>query len=263
MVQRLARRAGDALTGVIYGIAAAVAAWWLGEQVASRREGLVAAALLSLTSFAIWQTPGYRLDLLLMAGSLAGTALFLRLLEHPDATRLTTAAYAIVMALGCRVHPAGIVVLAGHALTWIWTSVGDRRIPVRRTGHPLLGLIAAALLALLLSLPALDGLWQQGSNAGIAVPDWRSARFDGMPGGTVLLAVAGVLLLLGVASYVRRSVIAALLLVLPFAVLAVVHLSRGLRLDPGALVFAAGFAALLAVRGVFTIGEMVRRPPAA
>jgi hypothetical protein len=76
---------------------------------------------------------------------------------------------------------------------------------------------------------------------------------QGIPGGYLAIAGAAAVGLAGVVSYVRRSATAAAVLLLPGIVTAVAVLVMEHNLWPRFFFFCAGFAVLVAIRGVFAL----------
>ena len=259
------------LPAAAFGVASLRAVWWLGVQIAPRREALIAAGLLAVSSHHVWFSQDARGYSMLMFFSLVATGLFRRLLEREQSGRGEVLAYAAVMALACWTQVAGGFVLIAHGIVWMWAMASDRRIPPRRPWTPLWAMLLAGVVTGLLYLPVLGGMIHTlaGPKATGGAAEWKSPVWfaleaarglaRGIPGGWFAL-VAGVAVgSAGVWSYGRRSITVLLLLIVPVLVTAIVMLATAHNLWPRLFFFAAGFAALIAVRGAFLACEMLFR----
>ncbi|HEY2804500.1 MAG TPA: glycosyltransferase family 39 protein [Gemmatimonadales bacterium] len=266
------------LPAAVFGVASIWAVWRLGVRITSRREALIAAGLISVSSTHVWFSQDARGYTMLLFFSVVGTGIFFDLLERGE--RRSGVAYAIVMALACWTQVAGAFVVAGHGLVWLTREVrgawfargpGDTRsFHIMRTAQftPLVAMIGTGILSAVLYAPVLGAMTHTlaGPGATGGAPEWKSLGWfvrqaagglvRGIPGGWIALLVGGVVALVGVASYWRRAPIATLLLLAPGLVTAVVMLVTAHNLWPRLFFFAVGFAALIAVRGGFAICRM-------
>jgi 4-amino-4-deoxy-L-arabinose transferase-like glycosyltransferase len=249
------------LPAALFGVASIAATAWLGARVAARREGLLAATLLTASYHHVWfsqNARGYTLLLLLV---LLATGLFARLLEPGAASWRLVLAYAAVSALALYTHVTAAVVPAAHGVVWLAVAAGPRRAAPGRF-RPGIALAAAAAFAALLYAPVLPRLV-----ATVAAPtmpgaetEWRSPLWllgetarglaRGMPGGWAALVAGGVVVVAGVVSYARTAPRTLALLLLPPALMAAALAVASHNLWPRFFFFGAGFAALIVVRGV-------------
>ena len=257
------------LPAAVFGVASLWAVWWFGTLVTGRREALLAAALLAVSSHHVWFSQDARGYSMLLFWTLVGSGLFLRLLNGPERPRSLVLAYGAVMALATWTQVAGGFVVAGHALVWVVLAVAGPRRGFATPREPVVAIVLSGLLTVLLYAPVLPDmittLAAPGATGGAA--EWKSPLWfvaeatqglaRGAPGGWIGLLVAATVAGVGVVSYVRRSVPVALLLLVPGLVTAAVMLVTAHNLWPRLFFFAAGFAALIAVRGGFAVAAAV------
>ena len=255
------------LPAAIFGVASLWAVWWLGVKLTGRREALVAAGLLAVSSHHVWFSQDARGYSMLMFFTLVGTGLFIDLLASDAPRRGRVVLYGIVMALACWTQVAGGFVLIAHAIVWAWDLVSDRRIPPRRSLAPFMGMLLAGVVTLVLYAPVLGSMMHTlaGPKATGGAAEWKSPVWfvleaaqglaRGVPGGWVALVAGLAVMLAGVWSFARRSTSTTLLMLIPVVVTAGVMLATAHNLWPRLFFFAAGFAALIAVRGAFLLCE--------
>jgi hypothetical protein len=82
---------------------------------------------------------------------------------------------------------------------------------------------------------------------------------EGVPGGFPIVILGMLVVLSGVASYVRQSPAVAAVMLLPAGLMAAVLLTLEHNLWPRFFFFAAGFAVLVAIRGAVTATELILR----
>jgi uncharacterized membrane protein len=263
------------LPAVIFGVASIWATWWFGKRVTSRREALLAAALLTFSAQHVWFSQNARGYTSLLFFTLVGSGLFLELLRGSITSRLAlTLGYAVAMALAVYTHLTALVILAAHAAVWagLWLRKGENaNAPIGWGAASALAL--AGLLAILLYLPVLPQIVETLSRPGMptsGIVKWQSPgwfvsevvgglarRFPGGVVGSVMggLVIAGVVG--GAVSYARQSRVVVFLLLLPALLTAVVILLLGHNLWPRFFFFSAAFGALMAVRGVFVVSRFL------
>lgn len=257
------------LPAAVFGVASLWAVWWFGTLVTSRREALLAAGLLSVSSHHVWFSQDARGYSMLLFWTLVGSGLFLKLLEGPDRPKRLVFGYAAVMALATWTQVAGGFVVAAHLLIYVALAVMDSRRGVSPAREPRLAIVLAGVLTVILYAPVLPAmahtLAAPGATGGAS--EWKSPLWfaaeaarglaRGVPGGWVALLAGATVALVGVVSYSRRSLAVSMLLLVPGLVTAAVMLVTAHNLWPRLFVFALGFAALIAVRGGFALCEMV------
>ncbi len=267
------------LPAVLFGVASLWAVWRFGRLVADRREALLAAAFLAASYHHVWFSQNARGYTGLLLWSLLGSLAFLRLLagRYRDA-RGWVAGYAGAMALAVYTHATAALVLAAHAVVLAgllaragsearWSGGGGRA--------PLVAIVLAGSLSLLLYAPVVPQLLETllAPPSGGATIAWQSPLWlagealgglaHGLPGGWGAVGVGGLVVAAGVASYARQSgTVLTVMLLPPLATLAAI-VALGHNLWPRFFFFAAGFGALIAVRGICTLARALwpRRGP--
>jgi len=254
------------LPAVIFGVASIWATHWFGKRVTSRREALLAAALLTFSYPHVWFSQDARGYTSLLFFVLVGSGLFLELLRGSIHSRFTlTLGYAVALALAVYTHLTALAVLAAHAAIWVGLLLRKgENTNGRWAAAPALAL--AGLLTILLYLPVLAQVYETLSRPGIPIrgnvkwqnPAWFvSEAVLGLarlfPGGPVGAVTGGLFLLGGVGgalSYARQSRVVIALLLLPALLTAGAILLSSHNLWPRFFFFSAGFGALMVVRGL-------------
>ena len=256
------------LPALLFGVASIWALDWMGRKVTSRRESLLAAALMALSYHHIWFSQSARGYSAMVFFTCLGTGLFL---EGVRANRTRTwMAYAFTMALGVMALQNTAFVAVGHLAAWITVLLVRRpEASVARTiTFRILGTMA---LAAYLSVHAHALILHQ------VVEFFRSTDRTGMGWTTVAgfvpvvttglqagLGTLGLLLLftLGViafGSYASQSLLFALAAVSPalFNIAALILLRTGAY--PRSFLYTLPFALLFAIRGAETIEAFIRK----
>jgi len=253
------------LPAVLFGIASLPALYWFGTQVTSRREALLATALLTVSYHHVWFSQNARGYTGLLMWTLLGTGLFLKLLDGREVRGWGYAlAYGLVMALATYTHATAALVVVAHALVWLAVvarRAGPRVVP--GDWAVAVALLLSATISLQLYAPLLPQFLEtltRPTMGGVEV-DWKNpawmvaelARGLGraVPGGWVSIAGASALGLAGLVSYGRRNTAWAALMVLPGVLTAAALLATEHNLWPRFFFFSAGFAILILIRGVF------------
>ena len=262
------------LPAVAFGVASVWAVYFFGVRVAGRGESLLAALLVAASSHHVWFSQNARGYTGLLFFTLVSSALFLDLLRNRRPERWTlSAAYGIAIALALYTHlTAGVLPLA-HALIAGWALWGPLQETERRPAPlPLLaGLVLAGTLSLQLYapvLPQVGGVLFEPSFEGTDI-EWKSpvwfvgeavrSLVAGVPGGWLgLLAGIGVG---GYGAYAcwQRWSSAALTMMLPVLVTGLAIVVLGHNLWPRFFFFAAGFAVLIGLRGLFSLADRLPR----
>ncbi|HSJ62701.1 MAG TPA: glycosyltransferase family 39 protein [Gemmatimonadaceae bacterium] len=260
------------LPAALFGLASLWATYWLGSIVASRREGLLAAALLAASYHHVWFSQNARGYTGLLFFALLSTALLVRLMRSDRAEGWgLVVLYAVVSAFGVYTHTGAVFVTAGHFIVWGVLAI-RARLQGRRLGWPgwlpIFGFALATTLTIQLYAPVLPQLLQTSLSptlGGVAV-DWKHPlwflreMFGGMargiPGGFVTVGAALAIGAAGVVSYVRRAPAVLALMLLPALLTAAAMIATDHNLWPRLFFFCAGFAALLAVRGVMALATV-------
>jgi mannosyltransferase len=258
------------LPALLFGVASVLLTCALGRRLGTFREGMLAALILATSDHHVWFSQNARGYTGLLALSLLATLLFLRLLDSPG--RGILAAYALAMALATYVHLTGVYVACAHLVVGLVPARGTVPLGLHgRARRTLAGVGLAALISLLLHAPMLREMaafflgWQEGDRVRAA---WRSplwmleATRESLGLGSVvfsalLLLAGGLGLVLG-AWWVRREPRVVALLLLPPLLGFAVSLGLGRNLWPRFFFFAAGFLAILLVRGTWLLATALR-----
>lgn len=250
---------------LVMGVASLWALWWFGRRVTSRSEALVAVAILAVSYHHIWFSQNARGYTAMMLLTVLSTGTFLRLCEGAGQARRLTWTYAVLMALATYTHLTAAFVAVGHAVTLLlltpWRS-GEAR---RRATWPAAAVALSAVLTIVMYAPMLPQVWRQITTptmAGVTV-EWTGAGWmvrealrvlgEGIPGGLLTVAVALIVLGVGVVSFWRQSRLTTLLMFLPVGVTLVAILAARHNLWPRFFFFASGFLVLAALRGGFVL----------
>jgi uncharacterized membrane protein len=246
--------------------------------VTSRREALLAVALLTMSYHHVWFSQNARGYTGLMLWTLLGSGIFLRMCSSRQTRGWgAAAAYGLVMALAVYTHLTAALIVAAHGLIWLVLFLRRRRAAIRPTAWtPFIALALAGTFSLLLysiSLPQLVKVMREpvmeGQDTVWKTPMWALAEMlrgltQGNPLLLVVLAGAAVVGIAGVVSYARRHWSVAAVMLLPALLTAAVLVAKAHNLWPRFFFFSAGFAILIAIRGVFALAPVLRtrRAPA-
>jgi hypothetical protein len=261
------------LPAVVFGVASIACLYWFAVTVTSRREAMLATALLAVSYHHVWFSQNARGYTVLLVATLAASNLFLRLLAREPRQR-DALAYAVVMALAVATHVTAALVVATHFLIWcvMWRK---RRTLTTASWLPFGAFALAGTLALqcyALILPQFIRVLTTPSPSGTAAewknPLWFLAEMvrglsSGLPGGAFALAVGCAVMLAGTVSYLRQRPLLGAVMLLPGAITGAVMFLLEHNLWPRFFFFCAGFAVLIAVRGVFVTASLApgRRGP--
>jgi 4-amino-4-deoxy-L-arabinose transferase-like glycosyltransferase len=262
------------LPAALFGVAGVGALYLLAREVTTRREALLAAALLAFSYQHIWYSQTARGYSGLLFWALLSSWLLLRALREERSTLWLM--YAASVALGTYTHMTMLFVVVGQFVVFS-ASVVRRRVagpilwPGLVLGFGLSGLMVLQLYALVLPQFFSGTLDEQSVVAEWKSPLWTllevARSFETSFGGAGLLLIPAVAIFgLGLMSYARSTRGAALLqlLLIPVILCAGVNLWLGHHLWPRFFFFAAGFLVLVGVRGIVAVGDiagaLARRP---
>jgi hypothetical protein len=257
------------LPALLFGVASVGAAYWFGTLVTGRREALLAAAMLAFSYHHVWFSQNARGYTGLLLWTLVGSGLFVQLLRRTESRGWgLPIAYAAAMTMAMYTHATAAVVVAAHLLIGSFLAVRARKAP-----WPVLigiGLTVTFTLQLYaVVLPQLVHTLTAPNNAGVTVvwqnPVWLvretlSGLAAGVPGGMVGVAAGLAVVTVGAISYGKRSLGLLALLTVPAVITMLVIIGLGHNLWPRFFFFSAGFATLIAVRGVFVLFRLIRVP---
>lgn len=260
------------LPAALFGVGSLWATWWLGTMVASRREALLATALLTASYHHVWFSQNARGYVVLLFFALVSTALLVRLLRSDRANGWgPMVAFATVSALGAYTVTSAVFVTVGQFLVWSVLAFNSKRRGERLgwpAWMPMIGFVVAGTITIQLYAPVLPQLLFTATKPtmGGVQTDWKDPIWfirealrvlgQGVPGGLVTVGAAMVIGLAGVVSYLRRSPAVLALMLAPAVITAAAMLVTAHNLWPRLFFFSAGFAALLAVRGVMVLASL-------
>lgn len=260
------------LPAVVFGVASIPALYFFGRLITTRREALLASALMVFSYHHVWFSQNARGYTGLLFFTLAASFLFIRGLEESGWSLWL--AYSLTLAFGLYLHLGMAFVVVAHGLVYLWllrTRARELRRMPDNGKRPIAGFILAGLLSLLLYAPVLPQLFARTLGEANPSIDWewssplwliREALHGlsvatglGLPG----VAVGGLVVAAGFASYGRCNRYVLALMVLPSVVTAAALLAVGHNLWPRFFFFAIGFGFLLLVRGAMVCGEFGAR----
>ena len=259
---------------MLFGTATIPLLYGLGRHVGSRREALLAAALLAVSYHHVWFSQNARGYAMLAFFTVACTWALLRILE--GGPRRLAYVYGACAALGAYTHLTMVFIVAGHAAVCVGllATPSGRVMWTRNRNAILLAFVTAGLGALLLYSPVLLQVQsffnsRPSTLKGVSTTSWamletvRVLALGFGAGnaalGAVVIAAGGALFAVGVASYARHNLVALALFVAPIAVIfAGAAVARG-TFYPRFLFALAGFGVLIGVRGVLVAADWVER----
>lgn len=252
------------LPAALFGVASLWAAVWFGRRWLPAREAWWSAIILAVSYHHVWFSQNARGYTGLLLGTLVATGLFSDLLRPglpPTSRRVWS--YAIAAALTVLTHVTALVLLAGHAVVWL---ARNRRLEAGRPRWaPAAALMLAGAIALACYAPVLPQLLEAVGSSGTSAPGvaWQrpgwflaetvSGLVQGIPLGIVVVPIAGLVVLAGLADAGRHHRTVLALMVLPMAILATLLLATGHNLWPRFFFFGAGFVVQWAVHGGFVV----------
>jgi hypothetical protein len=265
------------LPAVLLGVASLLAVAAFGLRITDRREAFFAAALLAVSKHHVWFSQDARGYTGLLCFSVLASSGFLRVLTEPAGrARHHALGYGLWMALAIATHLTAVFVTVAHGLIWLALAIRSRERDLgANRWSPMWGFAFAGVLSLCayaLVLPQVLGTLGQPSFPGETV-EWKNPLWlaretvgglaQGLPGGWLALAAAGVVAAIGAWSYLRQSATVFAVLTLGALVTLAVIVAQGHNLWPRFFFFSAGFAVLIAMRGVVATVELAARGPLA
>ena len=254
------------LAAMVFGVATVPAIYFLGREVTTRREALLATTLLTVSYHHVWFSQNARGYTGMLFWTLLCTTYLLR--GFRNAKRSNWVAYAGAAALGTYTHLTMVFVVVSHAAVCAWLLLfpakkGDYRLADWKL--PAMGMTLAGLFTLALYAPVVLQVRQYFSRPskleGVSTPVWafwetlRGLRIG--LGAEAVVVVAGALFAAGLASYWRQSRVAAAVFVLPGLVTAAgAVMARG-TMYPRFYFYLLGFGLLILVRGTMVVAAML------
>lgn len=255
------------LPALLFGVAAVPMLYVLGSRVASRREGLLAAALLTVSYHHVWFSQNARgYTMLAFWTILSGYLLFRAIRERSPRKFLW---YGVVVGLGIYTHLTMIFMVSAHVLICAWMIMPWAK-PRLAWQLPAAGFACGAAVTLVLYAPLISDVLNFFTNRpsrllGVSTPGWaleeglRILRV-GMGGGWPV-AIGGMVFMVGLLSYLRRSPLVFFLFVLPGVMTVIGALMGRGTMYPRFFFFLVGFALLIVVRGAHVIAFVATRQP--
>lgn len=261
------------LPAAALGVGSLAAFWWLAHEFLPAREARLASWGVALSYHHLWFSQNARGYTGILLFAWFGTALLCRL--RRGGPRLLWLPYALSLALAAWIHLSSLVVFAAHGVVIVAEQIFERL----RTARPIdpvpFGGFALGLLAtLLLYAPVLPELTatlieqSEAGSRGATVTAWKNPLWTlleiarGLPIGPASLAAVAAAAVAAAAGLIRLARVQpfdALLLVLPGALTLAVLLIAGFNIWPRYFLVSLGFAALLAVHGVFVTARFAAR----
>jgi hypothetical protein len=256
------------LPAAAFGVASLAAAFWFATLITTRTEALLTSALLTASYHHVWFSQNARGYTMMLCMTLISTGLFLKMLRGQSGEGWRSAVlYAVVMALAIYTHLSAAFVVIAHAAIWTAVLLRSRGRVHTFDPRPAVALLLACTLSLQLYaivLPqlfdtlfgpkpvAVETVWQ---NPLWLIAETARGLSRGVPGGWLGIAAGALVAGSGALSYARRSPIVLALMVTPPIVVAAIMLALRHNLWPRFFFFAAAFAVLIVVRGVYALAE--------
>lgn len=253
------------LPAMLFGVAAVPMLLRLGEQVASRREAIMAALLLAVSYHHVWFSQNARGYSAIAFFAIATMWALLRGVESGE--RRYFLIYALLGALGAYTHLTMIFVVVGHAAAlavWLLSTRVPNRGRLVGLGVLAFGLSAVGTLALYAPmLRAVIAFFtqQKSGMAGVSTPSWAAVELvrglllglgaGGAVVAVIVLSVGAVVALHGVLSLWRTQRLFLLAMLAPIGVTILGAAATRGTMYPRFFFFAIGPAILIAVHGAF------------
>jgi len=258
------------LPAALLGVASIAALAWFGIIVTSRAEAIAASALLALSYHHVWFSQNARGYTGLMLATLIASGMLVRMTSATSPRLRLAMGYSITMALALYIHMTAALIVAGHGIWWLALVIARRDKPIWPTALlPLVALALSSVFALILYIPVLSKLLPTllAPSVGGTTAEWRNPLWfvaettqglaRGLPGGWLTFGLAAIIALCGLGSYARRSPAITALMLLPAMVTGATMLAAEQNLWPRFFFFAAGFGALIVMRGVFVVARLL------
>ncbi len=263
------------IPAVLLGSATIPAAFYLGLQLAARREAFLATALLTASYHHVWYSQsarGYTGSLLC---AVLLSILIIRLLHTPHPRWSLVWMYALIAALGTWLHLTAALVVVAHSVLWLIVSgrswqAGTKQINWRAAS----AIVASGILYLSLNVTVLVNIFMTyfgpaAARISGAVPaspassriDWLfNSLAEGLqyafPGGAYNIPALLFVTAIGVWSYLRQGLLSWGVLMLPFIVIFAILVGLGELIFPRFLLPFTVFLFLVGVRGGYVLAHL-------
>jgi 4-amino-4-deoxy-L-arabinose transferase-like glycosyltransferase len=259
------------LPSMLCGVATVPMLYLFAREFTRRSEAMLSALLLAVAYHHIWFSQSARGYAILTLLTLLSSWLLLRGLRRKRPADFVW--YAVAAALGIYTHVTMAFLVVSHALLCLLPLGLPRfdRESMRRWGLPIMGFSLAGLLSVALYSPVLfevrESVVTQASPMRDATPKWALVELlRGLQiglGSAAAVVAGGILFAAGSLSYLKQNRFMFGLAAVPAFVTftATVALHRPVR--PRFVIFLAGFAIMILVRGALEIGRWLSRRHAA
>jgi uncharacterized membrane protein len=251
----------------LFGIATIPMLYFFGARITSRFEALAATCLLAFSYHHIWFSQNARAYVMLLFWTLLSSHLILKALKEG---RLSTyVGYAVAAAFGIYTHLIMVFIILTHGAIAVGyllkaraTDAGARQWRNPALGFGLFGLLMLVLYGVIL----VNGqIWFEHmpipSEKRVSTPLWAiEAALKGLNVGFTMLwvvALAGIVGLVGCWSYLRQSVAVCTLFILPVVIVLGATLCFQRPVFPRFLFFSAGFVLLIGTRGIVVVSQWI------
>jgi hypothetical protein len=253
---------------VLFGVGSIWAMYLFSCQVATWREGLLSAGLLTFSYHHVWFSQNARGYTALLFWSLLSSWLLLRALNESRAGLWLM--YGLSTAFGILTHMTMFFVVAGHGIVYLvslYQSAGSNR-RIKWLGG-LVGFGVAALVTFQLYSFVLPQLLNWNGNGvsswqgNVAVLPWKSPVWmigellkagNISAGSSLPIIVAAAAFGIGLTDFVRKGSPVAILLLVPVVLAMAVIMAVKSTLLPRLFFFGTGFAVMVAIRGLMVGG---------
>lgn len=255
------------LPAVLFGVGSIWALYLLGHQLSSKKEALLAGALLTFSYHHVWFSQNARGYTGLLFWTLLASWFFVRGLQEnrPYLWLL----YAATASLGVFTHLTMLFVIGGHFLIYVLATFPQNHKPWgERWAGFFLGFFLAGCFTFQIHALVLPEMLSSISQTESVVDVWKNPLWtlleflngleisfaSGIIGGTALLVFGA-----GFLSFIRGRPLAIYLLVIPPFIGAALVISMGHHLWPRFFFFCIGLGALVIVRGAMVTGQATSR----
>jgi mannosyltransferase len=252
------------LPSLIFGVAAVPALYFLGRELTTRREALLAATLLTVSYHHVWFSQNARGYSGMLFWTLLCSIYLLRGLR--SAKRSNWVLYAVAAALGTYTYLMMVLVVLAHTAICAWLLLFPSKKEEYRVTNwklPAMGMALAGVFTLVLYAPVVMQVQQFFSHPsklqGVSTPAWAFwETLRGLQiglGSEAAVAAAGALFAAGLWSYWRQSGVVAAMFVLPgLATAAGAVMARG-TMYPRFYFYLLGFGVLILIRGTTSLAS--------
>lgn len=258
------------LPAMVFGVLTVPAMYFLGLQLADRRQALLATAFLVFNYHHVWFSQNARGYSGVALGMVIASILFIRLLTTASPGKRLVVGYAVVVALTAWLNLTGALIILIHGMIWLGLARAHLLGRQARVALPCGAALAlSVLLILLLYAPILDPILQSfaiGNAVAEAHYEWDSGLWTmgeflhgvtlALPGGWVAVMVVIVVMLAGITALLRRGLTIAGLLLLPLLVPVTVSMVVQNIFFPRYVVCALPFILLVGVAGGFKLASV-------